>query len=168
MRKAAVCVCLCMLFIVSSCTGQSPDGDPFSVFKGNFKAGITAVCNGNESQLTYIGGETSEITFSMPKEISGFTLEKEQGKIFLSYDGIKTEIPGEFGILLDICEKAFGASPDEISEVRAEKTETGTVSVVITENCKYVFCEDGTPASVEGNFGGKVFMLTFTSFEKLS
>ena len=170
MRKilTCLCVCLCAATVMASCGNVRTDGNPFGVFERAFRAEISVLCDGNESRIVYTSGDNPSITFEYPEKIRGFSLTKEENAFLLSYGGIKTEIPEKFALLLRICEGVFSASPEDISSMRAENNGIGKVCVVSTADAEYVFADDGSPVSIEGNKDGVAYSLSFSSFGLIS
>lgn len=153
---------LILAFVLISC-GEKGEGDPFSVFSGEFEATVSMSCEGNISVYTYSSADNC-IRFVSPEELTGYSMVSRDGNVYLSYGDISVELTEYSSRLMAVTEAVFSVTRDSITSINAEKDGETTVTVVTAENCEYRFSSDGIPISVMGNISGVSFEMTFTDF----
>ncbi|MBR2473439.1 MAG: hypothetical protein IKB51_00215 [Clostridia bacterium] len=162
MKRLALILLLALAVV--SC-GEKTDGDPFSVFSGDFTARILMTCEGNQSEYVY-RSEDKTISFLSPTELTGYVMRSENGEVRLCYGDISVALSEYESRLMLVNETVFGMSPESISSISAEQGETGTVTSVRTLECSYRFASDGKPILISGSIDGIAFEMVFSEFSE--
>lgn len=139
--------------------------NPFSVFEENFTAETEAVINGSHLGFTCKrnNGDT-EILLTSPSNICGYSFLIGTEKTTLSFGDVKSETQGRMSFLPETVTALFSSSFEEITEIKAEKTEGGSFTVVKTPSVTFRFNGSGSPAYIEGIINGAEIKITFKSF----
>ena len=162
MKRLALILLLALVLI--SC-GEKTDGDPFSIFSGDFTARILMACEGNQSEYVYRSADKT-ISFLSPSELTGYVMRSENGEVSLCYGDVSVVLSEYESRLMLVNETVFGMSPESISSISAEQSEAGTVTAVRTLECSYRFASDGKPVSVSGSIDGIAFEMVFSEFSE--
>ena len=138
---------------------------PFSVFEGDFIAEISAELNGTTLGLIcQRQGDVTKITLTSPDGASGYVFLIDAEKTVLRYGDVETAVQGRAAFLPELITELFAKNGDEITEIKTEKTESGTITLVKTPSVSFRFNENGLPAHADGIINGADVRLTFKSF----
>ena len=135
----------------------------------NIKAEISLTCNGTSSRFTYERLEdTSKVTFSLPQELTGFTLELTAEGAYVLYGDLKTDAPEALTLIPELVGEIFAVAPDQISAVETlesfEGSEKTILTRLVTSTCSVTIDENGIPVSAEGMISGAVFSMEIENF----
>ncbi len=170
MKKKYLLVAVALLLSVLSllmtgCHKSKTSADPFYIFSDVFSATLSVEISGNQSACSFEKqGDGAKITLTAPSVLSGFTFNVNNEKITLKTGETEIEADGKISFLPRLLSYVFSAKKENITEIKTEKADGYTVTLIKTETVSYRFGTDGTPISAEGIFDGKPFKVTFGSF----
>ena len=170
MRKIKLFTVLTLLLLSLSalfgCASFSVSNkNPFTVFEGNFTTETEAVINGFHLGFTCKrnNGDT-EILLTSPSNICGYTFLIGTDNTTLSFGDVKSETQGRMSFLPETVTSLFSSRFEKTSEIKAEKTENGSFTVVKTPSVTFRFDSSGSPTYIEGIVNGAEIKITFKSF----
>ena len=163
---SAVAVLLAVFSVLlSGCQKNRGSSDPFSLFSDGFSATLSVEVNGSPSACDCEKqGDTAKITLISPSTLSGFTFNVNGEQITLKTGDTEVDADGKISLLPRLLFSVFSARRENIAEIKTEKTDGLTVTLIKTESSVYRFGADGSPLSVEGVFDGRTFKVTFSNF----
>ena len=162
--KKILSLILAALTLVS-CSAKT-EGDPFSELSAPFEARVTSVCEGFGSEFVY-DSANSRITFLLPEELCGFSMQKDGGRVTLSYGEVSIELSEYSSRLMRVTEAVFGASSEEISDISAREVDGALLTAVTVGELEYLFSADGTLKSISGTACGTELAFTVTELKRL-
>lgn len=148
--------------LLTGCQKNGALSDPFYIFSGDFSAVLSVEISGNRSDCGFEKqGNGAKITLTEPSVLSGFTFTVSGEKITLKTGETEIEADGKISLLPRLLFSVFSSSKENITEIKTEKTDSYTVTLIKTETVSYRFGADGSPLSAEGVFDSMSFKIIF-------
>jgi hypothetical protein len=143
--------------------------NPFSVFEKDFTAELDIALNGSDHSLIYEKQkEVKKTTLTSPSSVSGYVFLKNANKTTVSYGDLNTEATEKTSFLPNLLDTLFSAKITDVTEIKTEKTDSGTFTVVKTPCASFRFDKSGCPAEIEGAVNGIHVKITLKSFSQIA
>lgn len=151
--------------MLASCSAKT-GSDPFSELSAPFEARIVSVCEGFGSEFVY-NSANSRITFILPTELCGFSMQRVGERVTLSYGEVSIELSEYSSRLMRVTETVFGASAEGISDISARETDGALLTAVTVGELEYLFSTDGALKSIHGTVLGAELSFTVAELKRL-